>query len=203
MKDFEALKDLWSNQVERTRLSPEDIIKRVKQSKGQFANRLLFEVVAMVAAILLLTYTWIAIDFKMWTSHMAILIFIACCFYVMFAQYQHYRRLMDDSLLTSKPGEYIQYLKNYKKERHILNTRKYKIYTLFFTAGIAFFFVEIFFVASLWVTLLAVAFTIFWFLSCYFIFMKSYIRKEEGRLNEMIGNLERLQKQFTDDETRS
>lgn len=199
MKDFEALKDLWSNQVERTKFSPDDIIKRVRKSKGQFANRLLVEVIGMGAAILLLAYAWIAIDFKMWTSHMAILIFMACCFYVVFAQYRDYRRMMDETLLAGKPGEYIEYLKSYKKGRYILNTRKYKIYTLFFSAGFAFFFVEMFFVASLWLTLLGVLFTVAWFLICYFVFMNSYIRKEEARLNEMIGNLERLQKQFRDE----
>lgn len=200
MKDFEALKELWSNQVEQTRFSPEDIIKRVRSSKSQFANRLLFEVVAMIGAILVLAYAWMAIDFKMWTSHMALLIFMACCLYVMFAQYRDYRRMMDDTLMTGKPGEYIRYLKSYKQGRYNLNTRKYKVYTLLFSAGLAFFFVEIFFLASLWVTVLGVIITAGWFLACYFIFMKSYIRKEEGRLNEMIANLERLQEQFRDRE---
>jgi 1,4-dihydroxy-2-naphthoate octaprenyltransferase len=200
MKDFEELKALWSNQVERTRFSPEDILKTIRRSRSQFAKRLLSEVFAMTAAILILISAWAVLDFRMWTSHMALLIFIACCLYVMFVQYRDYRRMKDETLLTGKPEEYIRYLKAYKKGRHNLNTRKYKAYTLLFSAGLASLFVEIFFLASLWVTIIGVLFTMAWFLVCYFIFMKSYIRREEGKLNEMIENLERLQEQFRDKE---
>ncbi|HEY1025889.1 MAG TPA: hypothetical protein VGE26_12035 [Sphingobacteriaceae bacterium] len=202
MKDFDALKDIWSNQVELARINADDILKLVRQSKRRLSAKLLFEVIAMAVAVLLLVYTWFTIDFRMWTSHAALIIFIVCCVYVVFAQLRDYRRLMDNSLLLDKPNEYIDYLKSYKKHRYVLNTKKYRSYTLFFIAGFAFFFIEIFFVASLWVTILGISFTVAWFLFCYFILMKSYIRKEEQRLNEMIENLERLQKQFSEDESR-
>ena len=197
MKDFDALKDIWSNQVGLPKISPEDILKRTRRTKKQFANRLLFEVLTMVAAIILLSATLYTMDFKMWTSHMAILIFIGCCFYVMFAQLRAYRKIQDTSLLMSKPREYIEYLKSYKKERYVLNTRKYRIYSLFFIVGLMFFFIEIFFIAPTLLTILGVTFTAVWLFICYKVFMKTYIRKEEGRLNEMIENLHRLQQQFT------
>lgn len=198
MKDFDALKDIWSNQVELSKTNPDEILKKVRQSKRRLSGKLLFELITMLVAVLALIYTWVAIDFRMWTSHAALAIFIVCCAYVVFAQLKDYRRLMDNSLLLDKPREYIDYLKSYKRHRYILNTKKYRMYSLFFIAGFAFFFIEIFFVAQLWVTVLGIGFTTAWFLFCYFILMKSYIRREENRLNEMIENLERLQEQFRD-----
>lgn len=199
MKDFDALKDIWGNQTVRLKIRPEDVIKRVKQSKNELASRLLVEVIIILAAISALTYTWIKLPFKLWTSHLAIGIFVTCCIYVMFAQYRGYRRMSDNSLLLDKPGDYISYLKRYKRDRYILNTQKYRIYTILFTVGFLLLFVEIFFTAEWWLTLSGALFTLSWFLFCYFILMKNYIRKEESRLEDMISNLKRLEKQFLEE----
>jgi Ca2+/Na+ antiporter len=201
MKDFDALKDIWSNQAVRPKVSPEDVLKRVKQTKNEFANKLRVEVMAMSVAILALSYVWVAVPFKLWTSHVAIAIFIISCLYVMFAQYADYRRMIDSSLLLDKPGQYIAYLKSYKRGRHILNTRKYTVYSLSFSLGFILLFVEIFFIAQLWLTILGILFTVGWFLFCYYVLMKNYIRKEESKLEDMIANLERLERQFMDDKT--
>lgn len=199
MKDFEALKNIWSNQTDRSKISPEDILKRVKQSKSHLANKLSVEIIVMLTAIFILSYAWITVPFKMWTSHIAIAIFIICCIYVMFEQYIGYRKIIDSASLLNRPGEYITYLKLYKRDRHILNTRKYGMYTLFLSVGVALFFVEIFFIAELWVTTLGILFTLAWFFFCYSILMKNYILREENRLEDMIANLGRLEKQFTDE----
>lgn len=201
MKDFDALKDIWSNQVVRPKISPEDVLKRVKKSKNELANKLLLEVVVMLFAISALIFAWLTLPFKMWTSHVAISIFIICCIYVMFAQYRDYRRMTDNSLLLDKPGDYITYLKKYKMDRYLLNTQKYRMYTILFSMGFLLLFVELFFVAQLWLTILGIVFTLGWFLLCYFILMKNYIRKEEMKLEEMITNLERVERQFTDEQT--
>lgn len=199
MKDFEALKDIWSNQVEHSEIRPEDVLKKVKQSKNLLANKLLLEVIAVVTAIVILSYAWIILSFTMWTSHVAIGIFILCCIYVMFKQFSDYRKITDNALLLNRPKEYITYLKSYKQDRYILNTQKYRTYSILFSTGFLLFFVEILFIAELWVTVLAILFTLFWFYYCYFVLMKNYIRKEENRLDDMITNLERVEKQFSDE----
>ena len=200
MKDFEALKNIWHNQVALPKVSHEDVLKRVRKTKNGFANKLLIELVGMCLAISMLLYVWISSPFKMWTTHLAMVIMISCCLYYLYVQVRDYIRIKDESLLLNKPEEYIDYLKSYRSDRYILNTRKYKIYTWFLSLGFLFYFIEIAFLASPWVTVIGVVFTLGWILFCYFVLMKRYIRKEELKLEDMIQNLERLQQQFKTNE---
>lgn len=200
MKDFEALKDIWHNQVALPKVSHEDVLRKVRKTKNGFANKLLFELAGMALAIAMLTYVWISSPFKMWTTHLAMIILIGCCLYYLYVQIRDYNRIKDESLLLNKPEEYIEYLKTYKNDRYTLNTRKYKVYTLFLSFGFLFYFIEIAFLASVWVTLLGIFFTAAWILFCYFVLMRRYIRKEEAKLEDMIENLERLQSQFKSNE---
>jgi hypothetical protein len=197
MKDFEALKDIWHNQVALPKVSHEDVLKKVSKTRTGLASRLLIEMLGMALATAMLIYVWIEIPFRMWTTHLAMIIFLACCIYYIVAQIGNYRRLTHDNLLD-KPEEYILYLKKYKHDRFIFNTRKYRIYSIFFTVGFMLYFIEFAFLAELWVTITGVIFTFVWIALWYFVLMRIYIRKEESKLEDMIQNLERLEKQFTD-----
>lgn len=197
MRDFEALKDIWHNQVALPKVSHEDVLKKVGKARTGLASRLLFEMLGMALATVMLIYVWIEIPFKMWTTHLAMVIFTCCCLYYIVALIGNYRRITYENLLN-KPGEYILYLKNYKHDRFIFNTRKYRTYSIFFTAGFILYFIELSFLASLWVTIVGIVFTFLWIALFYFILMRIYIRKEESKLEEMIQNLERLERQFDD-----
>lgn len=198
MKDFEALKNIWHAQAALPKVSHEDVLRKVGKVKTGLASRLMFEMLGMGLAMAFLIYIWTVSPFRMWTTHLAMFIFLACCAYYIIALLRNYRQITYDNLID-KPGEYILHLKNYKHERFIFNTRKYRNYSLFFTAGFILHFIEIAFLASVWVTVAGIVFTLLWIAFCYFL-MRMYIREEESRLEEMIQNLERLERQFTDDE---
>ncbi|MBC7743668.1 MAG: hypothetical protein H7096_01040 [Flavobacterium sp.] len=195
MKDFEALKDIWHNQITLPKVSEEDVLIKLRKTKNGFANKLMMELMGIFLAIAVLMYVWISSPFKMWTTHLAMLIIIGCCFYYLYVQLKDYFRIKDDTLLN-KPKDYIDYLKKYKSDRYKFNTRKYNIYTLFLSLGFLLYFVEIAFLVPVWVAAIGLIFTLSWILFCFFFLMKRYIRKEESRLEDMIANLERLEKQF-------
>jgi hypothetical protein len=199
MKDFEALKSIWHNQIALPRVSHEDVLKKVSKARTGLASRLLIEMLGMALATAMLMYVWLEMPFRMWTTHLAMIIFMACCIYYIVAQIGNYRRLTYDNLLN-KPEKYILYLKKYKHDRFIFNTRKYRIYSIFFTVGFMLYFIEFAFLAELWVTLTGLIFTFLWIALWYFVLMRIYIRKEESKLEDMIQNLERLEKQFVDSE---
>jgi len=197
MKDFEALKSIWHDQIALPKVSHEDVLKKVSKTKTGLASRLLIEMLGMVLATALLIYVWIETPFQMWTTHLAMIIFLGCCLYYIIALIGNYRRITYDSLLD-KPGEYILYLKKYKHDRFVFNTRKYRSYSICFTIGFILFFIEIAFLAALWVTIFGVIFTFLWIALWYFVLMRVYIRKEESKLEDMIENLERLERQFAE-----
>ena len=196
MKDFEALKDIWHNQVGQPKVSHEDVLIKVRKTKKSFANKLFIELIGMGLALAMVGYVWISSPFRMWTTHLAMLILISCCLYYLYIQIRDYNRIKDESLLLGKPEEYIDYLKRYKNDRYILNTRKYKIYIWFLSLGFIFYFIEIAFLASVWITAMGIFFTAAWILFFYFVLMRRYIREEEAKLEDMIANLERLENQF-------
>ena len=199
MKDFEALKSIWHDQVTLPKVSHEDVLKKVRKTRNGLSSRLLIEMIGMGIITAVLIYVWIESPFKMWTTHLAMIIFIACCIYYIVALIDNYRRINDNKLID-KPEDYITYLKKYKHDRYIFNTRKYTIYSIFLTAGFLLYFIEISFMAPLWVTVTGFVFTFLWIGLCYFILMRIYIKREESKLEEMIQNLERLQKQFEDND---
>ncbi|MXV15267.1 hypothetical protein [Hufsiella ginkgonis] len=196
MKDFEELKNIWHGQAELPRVSYEEVLSKVKKTRLVFSNKLLLQVVSLSLAIALMVLILFKVDFRLDTSYLAIVIFILCCLFYLYVQVRDYRKISRSETLLEMPEEYISYLKSYKQARYILNTRIYRIYMLFMGIGFALYFIEVFFFVSMVQTLIAVAFTVAWFFVCYYVFMRMYIRKEEARLNEMIGNLERLKKQF-------
>lgn len=197
MKDFEKIKNIWHKQDD-PKLSQDEILKQVKRSKSRLANKLLLEVLAMSISIALLSYAWFMIPFRMWTTHLALLIFMGSSLFVLFAQLSGYQRIHISGLFE-KPASYVQYLKKYQQERYVLNTQRYRVFTLFLGLGLILFFIEIFFVASIWFTIIGLGISAAWILICYFWLMRIYISKEEKELNNMIDNLERLEKQFDDD----
>ena len=198
MKDFEALKSIWHNQVALPKVSHEDVLKKVSKTRTGLASRLLIEMVGMVLASAMLIYVWVESPFRMWTTHLAMVIFMCCCLYYITAIIRNYRQITYRSLLD-RPGEYILYLKKYKHNRFIFNTRKYRMYSIYFTAGFILLFIEIAFLTELWVTITVIVFTFLWIILYYFVLMPIYIRKEESRLEDMIRNLERLEKQFVEE----
>ncbi len=198
MKDFEALKSIWHNQVALPKVSHEDVLKKLSKTRTGLASRLLVEMIGMAIALGMLIYVWVESPFRMWTTHLAMFIFMCCCLYYIIALIRNYRRITYSSLLD-RPGEYILYLKKYKHDRFIFNTRKYRIYSIFFTAGFILYFIEIAFLAEVWVTIAGLIFTFLWIFFCYFVLMRIYIKKEESKLEEMIRNLERLEKQFEEE----
>lgn len=197
MKDFDALKDIWSGQVSQPRISYEDIIKGLKQVKRSFSNKLLFETAGMFSAVIILLWVWISNPFMMWTTHLSLLILIVCCLYYVFIQISDYRSITNSESLLQQPEDYIQYLKRYRKRRYILNTRKYSVYSIFIGIAFGLYFIELYFIAPLWQIIGGVAFTAAWFVICWRL-MRTYIRREQEKLYEMIEKLERLQHQFND-----
>lgn len=195
MKDFDALKDIWSGQVSQPRISYEDIIKGLKLAKRSFSNKLLLETAGMFSAVIILLWVWISNPFMMWTTHLSLLILIVCCLYYVFIQISDYRSITNSESLLQQPEDYIQYLKKYRKRRYILNTRKYSVYSIFIGIAFGLYFIELYFIAPLWQIIGGVAFTGAWFVVCWRL-MRTYIRREQEKLYEMIEKLERLQHQF-------
>jgi hypothetical protein len=199
MKDFEALKVIWHNQIILPKVSHEDVFRKIQKTKGGLAKRLLIEIISMCIATMAISAIWWLIPFTMWTTHLSIIIFLACCLYYTVEMIGNYQQINYDNLID-KPEDYIIHLKSYKEKRYVLNTRKYRLYSIFLSIGFLLYFIEISFLMPIWHTILALLLTFSWIAYSYFYLMRIYIKREESKLESMINNLERIQKQFEDND---
>ncbi|WP_207533951.1 hypothetical protein [Desertivirga arenae] len=197
MKDFDALKNIWTGQASVPKLNYEDVLRQVKKTKAGYSKKLLIESLIMSAIIVLLIGLWLFKSFLLLTSHLSLSLLIASCIYYVFIQFKDYKSIRDNNLYLEQPDKYIVYLKRYKTRRYNLNTRTFAIYSTTLGVAFALYFVEVFVAAPLWQTITGVVFTISWFVLCW-ILMQSYKKREQDKLQEMIGNLEKLEKQFED-----
>jgi hypothetical protein len=197
MKDFEALKDIWHSQLAKPKVSYDDIIKGIRKSKSSFANKLLKETFGMLVIMVLFILIWLNTSTIMWTTHLSFLILSGCCVYYLFAQLSDYRSISNSEYLLKEPEEYIHYLKSYSRERYLLNTTKYRVYSIYTGLAFGLYFVEIYFTSPLWQTLAGLSGIILWFIFCWYL-MRIYIRKEQEKLNGMINILETLESQFSE-----
>jgi len=134
MKDFDALKVIWHNQITLPKVSHEDVFKKIRTTKGGLAKRLLIEIIGMCIVTSAISAIWWLIPFTMWTTHLAMMIFLACCLYYIIAMIGNYQQINHDKLIN-KPEDYINHLKSYKEKRYELNTRKYRLYYIFLSIG--------------------------------------------------------------------
>lgn len=195
MKDFDALKDLWSGQNNGPRLAYEDILRDVRNSRSSLAGKLRIEALAMFASVLFFAWVWTQSSFLMWTTHLSIAILIICCLYYFAVQVINYKRLSSTTQILQKPETYISFLQSYQQERYTFNTRNFRIYSYFIGMALALFAIELYYVSAWWQSVLGIVFTIAWFIMCRKL-MITYRRREQERLKDMITKLEEIRKQF-------
>jgi uncharacterized membrane protein YciS (DUF1049 family) len=198
MKDFNELKQLWHVQQEHDGVSYDAILNTVKQTKNKYTAKLLSHVISIAVIVLITIYIFISFRFHTWTTLLSMFIVISCLVYYMLIQIKDYRSISSSESLLNKPEAYIAYLQAYKQHRYRLNTRNYTIYTISLSIALALYLIEMSFYVSTFALVLFVIGTIIWFLICYFVLMKVYIKKESERLEELINKLKKLEEQFRD-----
>ncbi|WP_134088146.1 hypothetical protein [Olivibacter sp. XZL3] len=196
MKDFNELKQLWHVQQEHEGVSYDAILTTVKQTKNKYTTKLLSHVISIAVIVLITLYIFISFRFHTWTTLLSMFIVITCLVYYMLIQVKDYRSINNSERLLNKPEAYIAYLQAYKQHRYRLNTRNYTIYTICLSIALGLYLIEMSFYVSTFALALFIVATVVWFLICYFVLMKVYIKKESERLEEMINKLKKLEDQF-------
>ena len=200
MKDFDSLVGIWNEQKTAPVVNYKEVISHYKSSRDKLSLKFLKEILIMIPAVLAIIYLWFTINFDFWTSYLGLGLVVSCCSYFIVMQLINMRDIASSNTLFDKPQDHIQFIRRFRKARHLQHTRNYKIYTLVLGFGLSLYFIEFFYVLNLWLMITVVLGTIAWFIICYLYLMKMYVQKEEKRFNEMLEDLERLNEQFKDEE---
>jgi len=196
MKGFDEIQQLWQGQKREPNVSFDTILKRLKSERSALLRRLLWQSVAVGAAIITALWIGVTVNFATWTTYFALAIMVGCIAYYFGTQLNDYRDISRNSHLLAKPQEYIHYLRRFQERRNRFNTRNYQIYEVCIAVAFILYGIEMYFILPIWSLIGIFIFVIFWFLICHFVFMKQFIKNENARIDEMIDNLERIKNQF-------
>jgi Flp pilus assembly protein TadB len=195
MKDFEAIKELWKVQ-KKAPINYDSIIKSVSSGQKKYAQKLIIQTVCVSAILTTILFIWFFKPFFTWTTHLSMFVLCFCLVYFMIMQWRDYKNVSQSTYHLLKPQDFIEHLEKYKKESYLLNKKNYKIYTL--GIGLAFILIlfEMYFILSFWVFILFIILTFSWFILSYLLLMKSYIKTENERIENMILQLEDIKNQL-------
>lgn len=196
MKGFDEIQQLWHGQKPEPNVSFEQVLKHIKGNKTALASKLLWQLVGVGAAIMVLLWLCIAVDFSTWTTYLALAIMVGCLCYYFFNQIADYRHINTSHHLLAKPQDYINYLKAFQQKRNRFNTRNYAIYEACVAVAFVLYGIEMYFVLAFWTFVGFTVFIVIWFVICHVVFMKQYINNENARIADMIDKLERIKGQF-------
>ncbi|HET8829690.1 MAG TPA: hypothetical protein VFM79_10125 [Pelobium sp.] len=198
MKDFDSLVGIWNDQNTAPKLDYKEIITQYKINRNKLSTKIFIELLAMVIAIGIIAYFSLGADFNLWTSYLGIVTVIACGLYFISIQIINLKRIASSNTLFDKPQDHIAFIKKFRQQRYTQHTKDYNIYTLALSLGTTLFFIEMAYeFGTVYITIVALV-TLIWFAVYYFYFLKQYIKKEDQKFQEMVEDLERLDRQFKD-----
>lgn len=199
MKGFDEIQQLWQGQAPEPNVSADAMLQRIKSNRTALTRKFFWQIVGVIIAVATLLWMGLTVNFSTWTTYLALAIMVACICYYFVNQLRDLRDIKNSENLLSKPQDYINYLKAFRKRRNRFNTRNYAIYEACIGLAFALYGIEMYFALPFWTFVGSIIFIALWFVVCHFVFMKQYIKNENTRIAEMIDNLERINKQFKDD----
>lgn len=195
MKDFDHLMSVWQEQPVHDKLSVDDVLKQVKKGVKGLANKLRWNIVAMVAVLVNTFAVMFFLVFNSWVTYAGILIMMVCMLFYFSLIIRHYR-ILNKHDATISPTDYLVSLHEYQKARAKTAGWFYYIYVLLISIGLLLYFYEVLSTFSLYGKITVYGTTIVWLLFCTFYLKRRIFMNEQEKLNVMIDRLERLKQQF-------
>jgi predicted PurR-regulated permease PerM len=195
MKDFDHLMTVWQNQPVKEQLSVDEALKQVKKGMGSLSRKLMWGIVAMIVAIVNAFVILFFMVFQSWVTYVGILIMLVPMVIYVVMMLRDYR-LIHRRDVTVNPTDYLQSLKEYKKNRAVLYGKLYYSYIILLSVGLALYFLEVLNDATLLGKIIVYSLTTIWFLICTFYLKERIVKNEEEKINLIVERLERLKDQF-------
>ncbi len=194
MKDFEHLMTVWQGQPVKEQLSVDEVLKQVKKGMSSLSRKLMWGIVAMIVAVLN-TFSILFFVPWSWLTNVGITIILVTMLSYALVMIRDYR-LIHQRDVTVNPSDYLQNLKEYRRNRAQLFGRLYYLYILSLSVGLALYFLEVLNDATLFGKIAVCSLTIIWFLICTFYLRQRIAKNEEEKINLIVERLERLQEQW-------
>jgi len=155
----------------------------------------LWGIIAMMVALIDCIVVLFFFVFQSWVTYVGLFIIMMTILLYVIMMIRDYRIIHKRDVTTS-PGDYLQNLKTYQKNRAKLYGKLYYSYVMLLSIGMALYFIEVLNDASMIGKVVVYSLTIAWFMICTFYLKKRIAKSEQEKINLIVDRLERLKGQF-------
>lgn len=194
MKTEIDFKNLWQQQP----VNPPDIealLVEAREFKIKNMRKMILANLLLIATGCFIIFIWYYYQPQLMTTKMGIvLILLAMVLYLFF-----YNKLFNvlktiSSNQTNK--KYLENLIEYNTKQRFLQTTLSKLYFIMLSLGLALYMIEYTLLMSLFWALITYALTLGWIAFCWFYIAPKTIRKQQGKLDELINRFKKINHQL-------
>lgn len=195
MKEFDNLKTIWEQQNATVIPNVSQIISKAKNKKNSIRNTILFQVFALIMAVIAVITVLCTINFKMATTFIGIAITVLTI--LIFSGIRIYQANQLNKInLVQSPNIVLQELNTYCTFDKKMRTTGILLYFIFLNIGLGFYFIEVLQPLSMPIKIVSIVIYFGWILFAYFVLGKKQIKKEDEKMNFLIESIENLENEY-------
>ena len=187
-------KNIWKQQTS-SKPNLEELLGKLKKFRNQNLRRLIFANIGLITTSLLIIFIWYHYQPQMITTKIGIVLVILAMVMFLFA-YNKMFMVFYKIDQTQSNNEYLQSLYVVKSKKKFMQTTILNLYFIMLFLGICFYMYEYTSRMTLGSGILAYAVTFAWIAFNWFYLRPRTIKKQEGKLNELINKFEEINNQL-------
>lgn len=187
-------KNIWKQQTSN-KPNLEELLGKLKKFRNQNLRRLIFANIGLITTSLLIIFIWYRYQPQMITTKIGIVLVILAMVMFLFA-YNKMFMVFYKIDQTQSNNEYLQSLYVIKSKQKFMQTTILNLYFIMLFLGIVFYMYEYTSRMTFSSGVLAYAVTLAWIAFNWFYLRPRTIKKQEGKLNELINKFEEINNQL-------
>ncbi|RQO36663.1 hypothetical protein DBR39_16420 [Chryseobacterium sp. KBW03] len=188
------LKNIWKQQTS-SKPNLEELLGKLKKFRNQNLRRLIFANIGLITTSLLILFIWYRYQPQMITTKIGIVLVILAMVMFLFV-YNKMFMVFYKIDQTQSNNEYLQSLYVVKSKQKFMQTTILNLYFIMLFLGICFYMYEYTSRMTLGSGILTYAVTFAWIAFNWFYLRPRTIKKQQGKLNELIDKFEEINNQL-------
>jgi len=187
-------KNIWKQQTSN-KPNKEELLGKLKKFRNQNLRRLIFSNIGLITTSLLILFIWYRYQPEMITTKIGIVLVVLGMAIFLFA-YNKMFMVFYKIDQTQSNNEYLQSLYVVKSKQKFMQTTILNLYFIMLFLGICFYMYEYTSRMTLGSGILAYAVTLAWIAFNWFYLRPRTIKKQQGKLDELINKFEEINNQL-------
>lgn len=195
MKEFDNLQEIWKQQKQSTLPDVSVIIEKAKKEKQIFTNKMLFQILTLMASMVGVAVVVALVDFQMTTTYIGVGLMFLCVFGFT-AIRLHQMMTLKKIDFTQSPSKTLAELEKFYVFQQFVSTKITLAYFVTLNIAFGFYFIEV--MQPMPVLMKTIVLTVYvaWMVFAYFYLGKRQKAKEFERTQRMIDAIKEMEQNY-------